>query len=212
MSTPAVGGLSGIRLSVERSSIGPTARRQLAGAVGAVLLAGSLAGLRSAEGSTIEPRPPDGVARHSRARPTTNRDRFRPPGWANRARPSGCTSCPRLLVLPGDAQAPVQPAATVDGAAPGAGERAARGLVGRQRDAGDPFGSTVIAGHVDSATTSDGFFARLKRVKQGDVVTLRAGEHRLSYKITVGAGSWPGSALADRYARHSTRTAPTGWC
>ena len=43
---------------------------------------------------------------------------------------------------------------------------------------------TVIAGHVDSATDGIGFFARLRRVKVGDVVTLRAGAHRLSYKIT----------------------------
>ena len=50
--------------------------------------------------------------------------------------------------------------------------------------AGEPFGSTVIAGHLDSATSKNGFFARLKRVKKGDVVTLRAGPHRLSYKIS----------------------------
>ena len=50
--------------------------------------------------------------------------------------------------------------------------------------AGEPFGSTVIAGHVDSATGGIGFFARLLRIKIGDVVTLRDGEHRLRYKIT----------------------------
>jgi LPXTG-site transpeptidase (sortase) family protein len=51
-------------------------------------------------------------------------------------------------------------------------------------NAGDPFGSTVIAGHVDSATEGIGFFIRLRRIKAGDVVTLRAGSHRLSYRIS----------------------------
>jgi LPXTG-site transpeptidase (sortase) family protein len=50
--------------------------------------------------------------------------------------------------------------------------------------AGDPFGSTVIAGHLDSATDGIGFFIRLRRIEVGDVVTLKAGSHRLSYRIT----------------------------
>jgi LPXTG-site transpeptidase (sortase) family protein len=41
----------------------------------------------------------------------------------------------------------------------------------------------VIAGHVDSNTGGIGFFARLLGVKVGDVVTLRAGPRRLSYRI-----------------------------
>jgi LPXTG-site transpeptidase (sortase) family protein len=51
--------------------------------------------------------------------------------------------------------------------------------------AGDPFGSTVIAGHVDSATEGIGFFARLLKIKVGDRVTMRAGAHRQSYRITA---------------------------
>jgi LPXTG-site transpeptidase (sortase) family protein len=50
--------------------------------------------------------------------------------------------------------------------------------------AGEPFGSTVIAGHVDSATEGIGFFARLRRIKVGDTVTLRSDSHRLKYRVT----------------------------
>jgi LPXTG-site transpeptidase (sortase) family protein len=49
--------------------------------------------------------------------------------------------------------------------------------------AGDPFGTTVIAGHVDSATEGIGFFARLLRVEVGDKVTLLGDGHRASYRI-----------------------------
>ena len=49
--------------------------------------------------------------------------------------------------------------------------------------AGDPFGSTVIAGHLDSRSGAKGFFARLERIKIGDVITLRSPDHRLSYRV-----------------------------
>jgi LPXTG-site transpeptidase (sortase) family protein len=51
--------------------------------------------------------------------------------------------------------------------------------------AGEPFGSTVIAGHVDSDTGGIGFFARLLRAKVGDTLTLRADSHRLTYRVTA---------------------------
>ncbi len=38
--------------------------------------------------------------------------------------------------------------------------------------------------HVDSATEGIGFFARLLRIKVGDTVTLRAGSHALTYRVT----------------------------
>jgi LPXTG-site transpeptidase (sortase) family protein len=50
--------------------------------------------------------------------------------------------------------------------------------------AGDAFGSTVIAGHVDSAAEGIGFFARLLKVKVGDTITLRGDSHRLKYRVT----------------------------
>jgi LPXTG-site transpeptidase (sortase) family protein len=49
---------------------------------------------------------------------------------------------------------------------------------------GEPFGSTVIAGHVDSATEGIGFFARLLKIKAGDTITLRADSHQLKYRVT----------------------------
>jgi LPXTG-site transpeptidase (sortase) family protein len=49
--------------------------------------------------------------------------------------------------------------------------------------AGEPFGSTVIAGHVDSKTGATGIFARLVGIKVGDTVTVRAGSHRLKYRV-----------------------------
>ena len=40
---------------------------------------------------------------------------------------------------------------------------------------GDPYGSTVIAGHVDSATGGLGYFSRLLSIKKGERVTVRRG-------------------------------------
>jgi LPXTG-site transpeptidase (sortase) family protein len=91
---------------------------------------------------------------------------------------------PEMLILPGNARAGVMPAATVDGQLKVPENVEHVGWWDGSAYAGDPFGSTVIAGHVDSATGGMGFFARLLRVKVGDVVTLRAGPRRLSYRIT----------------------------
>jgi LPXTG-site transpeptidase (sortase) family protein len=49
--------------------------------------------------------------------------------------------------------------------------------------AGEVFGSTVIAGHVDSDTDGIGFFARLLRIKIGDTVALGGDSHRLEYRV-----------------------------
>ena len=51
--------------------------------------------------------------------------------------------------------------------------------------AGEPFGATVIAGHVDSDTQGIGFFVRLRRIEVGDTVTLRRDSHRLTYRVTT---------------------------
>jgi LPXTG-site transpeptidase (sortase) family protein len=48
---------------------------------------------------------------------------------------------------------------------------------------GDPYGSTVIAGHVDSATGGLGYFHRLLSIKEGERVTVRSGPHRLVYAV-----------------------------
>ncbi len=49
--------------------------------------------------------------------------------------------------------------------------------------ANDPFGSTVIAGHVDSKTQGLGFFVRLLRAEKGDEITLRGDGHQLRYRV-----------------------------
>ena len=40
-------------------------------------------------------------------------------------------------------------------------------LLACSAEAGDPFGNTVVAGHVDSATDGLGFFVRLLKIKKG---------------------------------------------
>jgi LPXTG-site transpeptidase (sortase) family protein len=50
---------------------------------------------------------------------------------------------------------------------------------------GDPYGSTVIAGHVDTFDRGIGFFFRLWNIKVGERVVLSAGDLRQAYKITT---------------------------
>jgi sortase (surface protein transpeptidase) len=97
--------------------------------------------------------------------------------------------------LPGGHHAPVLPASTVGGllVVP---ERAQRvGWWDGGADAGDPFGSVVLAGHVDTATDGLGFFVRLLRVRPGDVVVLRGAGHSASYRVGS-VVSVPRNALA----------------
>jgi LPXTG-site transpeptidase (sortase) family protein len=77
----------------------------------------------------------------------------------------------------------VLPAATVDGVLKVPDNVQQLGWWDGSARAGEPFGSTVIAGHVDSATEGIGFFARLLKIKIGDTVTLRADSRRLSYRV-----------------------------
>jgi LPXTG-site transpeptidase (sortase) family protein len=78
----------------------------------------------------------------------------------------------------------VQPAATVDGLLVVPENVEHVGWWDGSAQAGEPFGSTVIAGHVDSATQGIGFFARLLKIKVGDPVTLRRDSHSLTYRVT----------------------------
>jgi LPXTG-site transpeptidase (sortase) family protein len=91
---------------------------------------------------------------------------------------------PQQLTLPGNASALVLSAATVDGVLKVPENVQQLGWWDGSAQAGEPFGSTVIAGHVDSATEGIGFFARLLKIKIGDTVTLRADSRRLSYRVT----------------------------
>lgn len=91
---------------------------------------------------------------------------------------------PTRLVLPGHGSAQVLPAVTVDGELKVPEEVSHVGWWDGSAYAGDPFGSTVIAGHVDSATEGLGFFVRLQQIGVGDKVVLRGGGHTLSYRVT----------------------------
>jgi LPXTG-site transpeptidase (sortase) family protein len=100
------------------------------------------------------------------------------------ASPSRIQFVPKQLTLPGHATAEVVPAATVDGLLRVPENVRHVGWWDGSARAGEPFGSTVIAGHVDSDTGGIGFFVRLRRIKVGDTVTLRADSHRIKYRVT----------------------------
>jgi len=85
-------------------------------------------------------------------------------------------------VLPGGANAPVLPATTVDGQLRVPAEAQRVGWWDGGAQAGDPFGSVVLAGHVDTKTEL-GFFARLRNVRRGEVVVLNGSGHTASYRV-----------------------------
>jgi len=91
---------------------------------------------------------------------------------------------PQRITLPGRAGAEVQPAETVDGVLEVPENVQHVGWWDGSAYAGEAFGSTVIAGHVDSATGGVGVFARLLRTKIGDVITVEGDSHRLRYRVT----------------------------
>ena len=99
------------------------------------------------------------------------------------ARSSRVRFVPEVVTLPGGARAEVLPAQTVDGELEVPEQVQHVGWWDGSSYAGDPFGSTVIAGHVDSATEGLGFFARLLKVKVGDGVTLQGDGHRARYRV-----------------------------
>jgi LPXTG-site transpeptidase (sortase) family protein len=91
---------------------------------------------------------------------------------------------PQRLTLPGSANAAVLPATTVEGVLRVPENVEHVGWWDGSARAGEAFGSTVIAGHVDSSTEGIGFFVRLRKVKVGDTITLRGQSHRLKYRVT----------------------------
>ncbi|MFP5282026.1 MAG: class F sortase [Actinomycetes bacterium] len=92
---------------------------------------------------------------------------------------------PQTLTLPGNARAPVKPAVTVDGELRVPEDVQHVGWWDGSAYAGDPFGSTVIAGHVDSRTAGVGFFARLLGTEIGDKLTVSGDGHRASYRVVA---------------------------
>lgn len=91
---------------------------------------------------------------------------------------------PELLDLPGGLSAPVHPAPTVGGELQVPENVDHVGWWDGSAYAGDPFGSTVLAGHIDSAEQGLGFFTELLNLQVGDRVTLRSGTDEVRYRVT----------------------------
>ena len=136
-----------------------------------------------------------------------------PVATASEARPAASDTprfIPERIELPGDASAAIVPVATVGRELVVPADPGRVGWWDGSSYVGDPYGSTVIAGHVDVFDRGIGFFYQLWNIKVGERVVLRAGHLRQAYKITdatPGAAYRPGRRQGD--LRHR-RTAPAG--
>ncbi len=93
------------------------------------------------------------------------------------------TFTPEKVTLPGGDGAEVLPARTVGGELKVPEHVRHVGWWDGSASAGDPFGSTVIAGHVDSAMEGLGYFVRLLKIEKGDRVTVSGDGHRQAYRV-----------------------------
>jgi LPXTG-site transpeptidase (sortase) family protein len=92
---------------------------------------------------------------------------------------------PERIDLPGGAYSAVVPVATVGNELVVPEDPTKVGWWDGSSYVGDPYGSTVIAGHVDVFDRGLGFFFRLWNIKVGERVVLSAGDVRQAYKITT---------------------------
>jgi LPXTG-site transpeptidase (sortase) family protein len=92
---------------------------------------------------------------------------------------------PERIDLPGGAYTAVVPVATVGKELVVPEDPTKVGWWDGSSYVGDPYGSTVIAGHVDAFDRGIGFFFRLWNIKVGERVVLSAGDMRQTYKITT---------------------------
>ena len=60
---------------------------------------------------------------------------------------------------------------------------------------GDPAGSTVLSGHVDSAEQGKGAFFRLRELEPGDPVVVRSSDGRTWRYRVVSREEWPKSEV-----------------
>ena len=90
---------------------------------------------------------------------------------------------PRQIELPSGRSAVVDPEETVNGVLQIPADIQHVGWWDGSAYAGDPFGSTVIAGHVDSRLQGLGFFAELLITQVGDLITLRSDAHAMTYRV-----------------------------
>jgi LPXTG-site transpeptidase (sortase) family protein len=130
-----------------------------------------------------------------------------PAPTAREGRPAKSTRIhfvPERLTLPGGAQAAVEPARTVGGELQVPSNVNRVGWWDGSAYVGDPFGSTVVAGHVDSATQGIGFFARLLHIHVGGEVSLDGNGHRLTYRVTAVQEVAQGALASDSRAFDQT--------
>jgi LPXTG-site transpeptidase (sortase) family protein len=92
---------------------------------------------------------------------------------------------PERIDLPGGAYTAVVPVATVGNELVVPEDPTKVGWWDGSSYVGDPYGSTVIAGHVDAFDRGIGFFFRLWNIKVGERVVLSTGHVRQAYKITT---------------------------
>ena len=112
--------------------------------------------------------------------------------------PAGRPFRPLVLALPGGATAPVLDSGLhPDGSLVIPDDPATVGWWDGGAQAGDAFGSVVVAGHVDSARFGIGVMAQLRTLRVGQFVELRAGAQRLRYRV-VARSSLPQAELAAR--------------
>jgi LPXTG-site transpeptidase (sortase) family protein len=111
-----------------------------------------------------------------------------PVATASEARPAAGDTprfIPEWIELAGNESAAVVPVATVGRELVVPEDPGRVGWWDGSSYVGDPYGSTVIAGHVDVVDRGLGFFFRLWNIKVGERVVLRAGDLQQAYKITA---------------------------
>ena len=111
-----------------------------------------------------------------------------PVATAREARPADSDTArfvPERIDLPGGSSAAVVPVATVGRELVVPEDPDKVGWWDGSSYVGDPFGSTVIAGHVDVLDRGVGFFFQLWNIKVGERVVLRAGDRRQAYTIVT---------------------------
>ncbi len=159
-------------------------RLRLTGALTGLLLVPALAGCTGAAGT--EPAPTSvsvpaesataSSATSSSAAPSAGTTVSDGPVEEARGGRSGPTVrlrfVPNRVTLADGSHADVEPAATRDGILAVPTDVRKVGWWDGSAEAGDPFGSTVVAGHVDSKTQGLGYFARLRSVAKGEVIAV----------------------------------------
>lgn len=155
-------------------------------AVVAVVVAGVLVSPTRSSTSAITAEPLPAATRSTPAAPTSRAPTPAEPAREGTQAPSQVDRFePAELILPDKQRADVVPVATADGELQVPKHVDRLGWWDGSAWLGDPFGATVIAGHVDSATEGLGFFAQLLGIRTGQRVTI-LGDHgqRQTYEVT----------------------------